>query len=193
MYECPGLFAASLAQHCKSDRGGLKVHRDTTAAAARTDSAQASKRQRTSTTAAPPTSNDMNVDLFDTGPTRSPIDVEAKVEYGFIDLTETNEVVEEARKPQKDERVKLAAFQCTICMDDCFNLTVTKCGHLYCASCLHQSIHANTNKSKCPMCRQQLGANLRESYNNNDKGYWPLELKLTTATRKGKRKANTLS
>ncbi|KAF5251104.1 hypothetical protein FANTH_3767 [Fusarium anthophilum] len=169
------------------------TRRTTTAAAAQTGSAHARKRRRTSTTTAPATSNDMNVDIFGTGPTRSPIDVEAKVKNDIIDLTETNEVFEEARKPEKDERVKLAAFQCVICMDDCSNLTVTDCGHLYCASCLHQSIHADTTKGKCPMCRRKLGNKPQESYDNNIKGYWPLELKLMTATRKGKRKANTLS
>ncbi|KAF5607746.1 e3 ubiquitin ligase complex slx8-rfp subunit slx8 [Fusarium subglutinans] len=183
------------------------TRRSTTAAAARTGSAHVSKRRRTSTTAAPaaprPTSRqrkspaarkDMDVEeLFGTSPTRSPIDVEAKPEFDTIDLTETNEVFEEVRKPEKDDRVKLAAFQCVICMDDCSNLTVTHCGHLYCASCLHQSLHVDVTKGKCPMCRQRLEIKPRESYNSKTKGYWPLELKLMTATRKGKRKANTLS
>ncbi|KAF5609195.1 e3 ubiquitin ligase complex slx8-rfp subunit slx8 [Fusarium pseudoanthophilum] len=187
------------------------TRRSTTAAAARTSSVHASKRRRTSTTAAPAgppqprarptsrqrkspaTSKDMNAELFGTSPTRSPIDVEAKAEFDTIDLTETNEVFEEARKPEKDDRVKLAAFQCVICMDDCSNLTVTHCGHLYCASCLHQSLNVDVTKGKCPMCRQRLDLKPRESYNSKTKGYWPLELKLMTATRKGKRKANTLS
>ncbi|KAF5596481.1 e3 ubiquitin ligase complex slx8-rfp subunit slx8 [Fusarium pseudocircinatum] len=187
------------------------TRRSTTAAAARTGSVHASKRRRTSTTAAPAapprarptsrqrkppaTSKDMNAELFGTSPARSPIDVEAKAEFDTIDLTETNEVFEEARKPEKDDRVKLAAFQCVICMDDCSNLTVTHCapGHLYCASCLHQSLNVDVTKGKCPMCRQRLDMKPRESYNSKTKGYWPLELKLMTATRKGKRKANTLS
>ncbi|KLO92653.1 uncharacterized protein Y057_12413 [Fusarium fujikuroi] len=154
------------------------TRRSTTAAAARTGSAHA------------------NMDVeepFGTSPTRSPIDIEAKPEFDTIDLTETNEVFEEVRKPEKDDRVKLAAFQCVICMDDCSNLTVTHCGHLYCASCLHQSLHVDVTKGKCPMCRQKLDMKPRESYNSKTKGYWPLELKLMTATRKGKRKANTLS
>jgi hypothetical protein len=67
-------------------------------------------------------------ELFGTSPTRSPIDVEPKAEFDTIDLTENNEVFEEVRKPEKDDRVKLAAFQCVICMDDCSNLTVTHCG-----------------------------------------------------------------
>ncbi|EGU86762.1 hypothetical protein FOXB_02719 [Fusarium oxysporum f. sp. conglutinans Fo5176] len=118
-------------------------------------------------------------------------DVEPSAEFDTIDLTETNEVFEEGRKPEKDDRVKLAAFQCVICMDDCSNLTVTVCGHLYCASCLHRSIHGHATKGQCPMCRHDMKP--QESYNSKAKKYWPLELKLMTATRKGKRKANTLS
>lgn len=33
----------------------------------------------------------------------------------------------------------------------------------------------------------------RESYNTKTKGFWPLELKLMTTTRKGKRKADAIS
>lgn len=72
-------------------------------------------------------------------------------------------------------------------------LTRQSPGHLYCASCLHQSLSVDATKGKCPMCRQKLDTKPRESYNSKTKGYWPLELKLMTATRKGKRKANTLS
>ncbi|ENH65024.1 E3 ubiquitin-protein ligase complex slx8-rfp subunit slx8 [Fusarium oxysporum f. sp. cubense race 1] len=183
------------------------TRRSTTAAAARTGSAHASKRRRTSTTAAPaapprPTSTqrkspatrkDMDVEeLFGTKPTCSPIDVRTSVEFDTIDLTETNEVFEKVRKLERDDRVRLAAFQCVICMDDCSNLTVTHCGHLYCASCLHQSLHVDVTKVKCPMCRQKLDMKPRNCYDSTTKGYWPLELKLMTATRKGKRKANTL-
>ncbi|KAK2470625.1 hypothetical protein H9L39_17813 [Fusarium oxysporum f. sp. albedinis] len=184
------------------------TRRSTTAAAARTGSAHASKRRRRSTTAAPaappkPTSRqrkshatrkDMDVEeLFGTKPTCSPIGVRTSVEFDTIDLTETNEVFDEGRKPERDDRVKLAAFQCVICMDDCSNLTVTHCGHLYCASCLHQSLHVDVTKVKCPMCRQKLDMKPRKSYDSTTKGYWLLELKLMTATQKGKRKASTLS
>ncbi|EXK80876.1 hypothetical protein FOQG_14648 [Fusarium oxysporum f. sp. raphani 54005] len=161
-----------------SDAMPPATRRSTTAEAARAGSAH----------------TNMDVEeLFGSSPTRPPIDVEPKAEFDTIDLTETNEVFEEGRKPEKDDRVKLAAFQCVICMDDCSNLTVTDCGHLYCASCLHHSIYGNVTKGKCPMCRRKLGMKPPESYNSKTKGYWPLELKLMTATRKGKRKANTLS
>lgn len=43
------------------------------------------------------------------------------------------------------------------------------------------------------MCRQKVDMRSRDSYNSKVKGYWPLELKLMTSTRKGKRKAGNLS
>ncbi|KAG7001642.1 E3 ubiquitin-protein ligase complex slx8-rfp subunit slx8 [Fusarium oxysporum f. sp. conglutinans] len=168
------------------------TRRSTTAAAARTGSAHASKRRRTSTTAAPAAPPRPTPRQRKSPATRKDMDdVEPSAEFDTIDLTETNEVFEEGRKPEKDDRVKLAAFQCVICMDDCSNLTVTVCGHLYCASCLHRSIHGHATKGQCPMCRHDMKP--QESYNSKAKKYWPLELKLMTATRKGKRKANTLS
>lgn len=45
-----------------------------------------------------------------------------------IDLTEANDVPENLKKPEVDNRVKLSAFQCVICMDDVTTLTVTHCG-----------------------------------------------------------------
>ncbi|KAL2205082.1 hypothetical protein CC79DRAFT_1370900 [Sarocladium strictum] len=44
-----------------------------------------------------------------------------------LDLTNATEVPEELQEPTKDNRIKLAAFQCVICMDDVTNLTVTHC------------------------------------------------------------------
>lgn len=45
-----------------------------------------------------------------------------------LDLTEANEVPEELMKPKVDNRVKISAFQCAICMDNVTTLTVTHCG-----------------------------------------------------------------
>ena len=47
-----------------------------------------------------------------------------------IDLTAATEVPEELKEPIQDNRIKLAAFQCVICMDDVTSLTVTHCGKL---------------------------------------------------------------
>ncbi|KAF5250230.1 hypothetical protein FANTH_4555, partial [Fusarium anthophilum] len=169
------------------------TRRSTPAAAARTGSAYTSKRQRKSTTAAPaaPLGQEprhIRSPANRKEPTCSAIGLQTSIEYDFIDLTK-----EEAQEPKKDDRVKLAAFQCVICFEGCSNLTVTHCGHLYCAFCLHQSLNAVETQAKCPMCRQKLDMKPRERYDSKTKGYWPLELKLMTATRKRKRNANTMS
>ncbi|CAI6092251.1 unnamed protein product [Clonostachys chloroleuca] len=117
----------------------------------------------------------------------------------MIDLTETNnelpdDLIDIAPVPkEEDKRIKLSAFQCVICMDDASVLTLTHCGHMYCAQCLHSSLTVEATKGKCPMCRQKVDMRSRDSYNSKVKGYWPLELKLMTSTRKGKRKAGNLS
>jgi hypothetical protein len=185
--------------------------RRSTAATTRAGSTHTSKRRRTSTvvanentistrpssrqkkSSAPKKEMDVEELFGSSPPPRAFVDLEANEDYDTVDLTETNEVPDDIEKPEKDNRVKLAAFQCVICMDDCINLTVTHCGHLYCASCLHQSLCVDATKGKCPMCRQKLDMKSRENYSSKTKGYWPLELKLMTATRKGKRKANNLS
>ncbi|PNY24019.1 Helicase-like transcription factor [Tolypocladium capitatum] len=114
-------------------------------------------------------------------------------ELTTIDLTEATEVPEELKKPEVDNRIKISAFQCVICMDDVTTLTVTHCGHLYCQQCLHSSLHVDATRGKCPMCRAKIDMKPRSSYNTKTKGFWPLELKLMTATKKGKRKADNLS
>ncbi|CAH0043314.1 unnamed protein product [Clonostachys solani] len=117
----------------------------------------------------------------------------------MIDLTETNnelpdDLIDIAPVPkEEDKRIKLSAFQCVICMDDASVLTLTHCGHMYCAQCLHSSLTVEATKGKCPMCRQKVDMRSRDLYNSKVKGFWPLELKLMTSTRKGKRKAGNLS
>jgi hypothetical protein len=107
-----------------------------------------------------------------------------------IDLTETNEVPEELKQPVEDKRIKISKFQCVICMDDVKTLTVTHCGHLFCAQCLHQALHVDPTRNKCPMCRSKIESKPRSEYHTRTKGLWPLELKLMTATRKGKRRTD---
>lgn len=117
-------------------------------------------------------------------------------EMTTIDLTEASGVPEDLEKPavpEVDNRTKISKFQCVICMDDASTLTVTHCGHLYCAQCLHSSLHVEATKGKCPMCRAKIDMKTRAAYNSKTKGFWPLELKLMTATKKGKRKAEDMS
>ncbi|KAK1535362.1 hypothetical protein CPAR01_08904 [Colletotrichum paranaense] len=107
----------------------------------------------------------------------------------IIDLAGSNEASEEVKVPKEDNRVKLSAFQCVICMDDVTALTVTHCGHLFCSECLHSALNVDATKNKCPICRQKVETKDRNEYTSKTKGFWPLELKLMTASRKGKQRA----
>jgi len=66
-------------------------------------------------------------------------------------------------------------------------------GHLFCQQCLHSSLHVDSTRGKCPMCRAKIDMKARASYNSKTKGFWPLELKLMTKTKQGKRKAGDIS
>ncbi|KAL7900832.1 hypothetical protein HDV63DRAFT_294288 [Trichoderma sp. SZMC 28014] len=114
-------------------------------------------------------------------------------DYTTIDLTEAVDVPEELKKPKVDNRTKLSSFQCVICMDDVTGLTLTHCGHLFCAQCLHSSLNIDSTRGKCPMCRSKIDMKARDNYTVKTKGYWPLELKLMTRTRQGKRKAQAMA
>ncbi|KAI1505478.1 hypothetical protein F5X99DRAFT_245348 [Biscogniauxia marginata] len=98
-----------------------------------------------------------------------------------IDLSNVTEV------PRVDNRVKLSKFQCVICMDDVTALTVTHCGHLFCSECLHSALHIDSMKKTCPVCRTKV--DLKDKKGKNTKSYYHLELKVLTATKKGKRPA----
>ncbi|KAL8371108.1 hypothetical protein RB595_001116 [Gaeumannomyces hyphopodioides] len=106
----------------------------------------------------------------------------------IIDLVD-DDVPPPPPKPKSDNQVKLGNMQCSICMDDMTNLTVTHCGHLFCGECLHGALHANLNKSVCPICRQKIDPRANGPQNpKTTKGFFHLQLKLMTATRKGKMK-----
>ncbi|KAH9993645.1 hypothetical protein F4779DRAFT_608571 [Xylariaceae sp. FL0662B] len=104
-----------------------------------------------------------------------------------IDLSNATEVPKELLAPTIDNRVKLGRFQCVICMDDVAALTVTHCGHLFCSECLHSSLHIDSMKKTCPVCRTKV--DLRDKKGKNQKSFYHLELKVMTAIKKGKRPA----
>ena len=60
-------------------------------------------------------------------------------------------------------------------------------GHLFCSDCLTTALQTEVQRHKCPMCRQKIESKPRQSYTTKTKGFWPLELKLMTATKKGKK------
>ncbi|KAI0976133.1 hypothetical protein F4678DRAFT_469176 [Xylaria arbuscula] len=105
-----------------------------------------------------------------------------------IDLSNATEVPAELMAPKVDNRVKLGKFQCVICMDDTKELTVTHCGHLFCSGCLHSSLHIDSMKRTCPVCRTKIDL---KATKKSTKSYYHLELKVMTATKQGKRPAGT--
>lgn len=106
----------------------------------------------------------------------------------IIDLVD-DDVPPPPPRPKSENQIKLGNMQCSICMDDMTNLTVTHCGHLFCGECLHGALHANMHKSVCPICRQKIDPNANGSRNpKSTKGFYHLQLKVMTATRKGKMK-----
>ncbi|SPO02940.1 uncharacterized protein DNG_05619 [Cephalotrichum gorgonifer] len=137
--------------------------------------AQGSKRRRRTSAAAPSRSD--------------PLEAEESDDEDVIDLRDISRVPEMLLKRQREkaERVKLGGFQCAICMDWATSLTVTHCGHLFCADCLTTAMDTEAQRHKCPICRQKIESKPREAYKSSTKGFWPLELKLMTATKKGKR------
>ncbi|KAI2642856.1 hypothetical protein GGS21DRAFT_195932 [Xylaria nigripes] len=104
-----------------------------------------------------------------------------------VDLSNATGVPAELMAPKVDNRVKLSKFQCVICMDDTTALTVTHCGHLFCSGCLHSSLHIDSMKRTCPVCRSKV--DLKDKKGKTVKSYYHLELKVMTATKKGKRPA----
>lgn len=61
---------------------------------------------------------------------RARLDDDLSPDLPTVDLTEANEVPEDLHEPLVDNRIKLKAFQCVICMDDVTALTLTHCGKL---------------------------------------------------------------
>lgn len=129
--------------------------------------------------------------------------------FQIIDLANTEEVPTSILTPPKPKKhIRLSAFQCVICMDDVTDLTVTHCGtstgpclgflpnhvdigHLFCGECLHSSLHIDAHKKICPICRQKIDSKPASGkFGPRARGFYPLELKLTTKKSLGKRADN---
>ena len=70
--------------------------------------------------------------------------------------------------------VRMANFECNICLEQAFEPVVTRCGHLFCWACLHQWLSApiaedamsrlsspsssnrKANSSACPICKASV-------------------------------------
>ncbi|KAG9287879.1 hypothetical protein G9A89_017474 [Geosiphon pyriformis] len=48
-------------------------------------------------------------------------------------------------------------FECNICFDTASSPVLTLCGHLYCWSCLHQWLEAQSQNPFCPVCKGGCG------------------------------------
>ena len=73
----------------------------------------------------------------------------------FIETTELRFLDDtELRNQLKQVDIK-SDGQCPICMEEILDVdkVVTKCGHVFCASCLFQNLPSST---ACPMCRETL-------------------------------------
>ncbi|KAI1399579.1 hypothetical protein F4819DRAFT_410092 [Hypoxylon fuscum] len=111
-------------------------------------------------------------------------------DHETIDLSNVADVPEALLAPKVDKRTKLGKFQCVICMDDCANLTVTHCGHLFCSECLHSALHIDNMKKTCPVCRTKVDPKDKRG-KSATRSYYHLELKIMTANKKGKRPAGS--
>lgn len=112
------------------------------------------------------------------------------------------ELISQQNREKADKPVKLTDFQCIICLDSPTDLTVTHCGkffrfvllcqalitlgHLFCSLCLHEALHAGTQKKTCPVCRQQINTSKNREGKPQKNGVFVLEMKLMTARRKEK-------
>ncbi|KAI1001796.1 hypothetical protein K3495_g6405 [Podosphaera aphanis] len=129
---------------------------------------------------------------FSSESTKRQIDDLTREDIDVVDLREIENESQWQEKKAKDEAeatrarilkdaakpIKLAEFQCIICMDSPTNLTVTHCGHLFCSECLHQALFAGDKKC-CPVCRTII--NLPKPGGRQTKnGVFALEMKLFT-------------
>ncbi|KAF4634333.1 hypothetical protein G7Y89_g3780 [Cudoniella acicularis] len=114
-------------------------------------------------------------------------DVENEAQYNELAAKQQAELIKKQQQDEATRPVRLADFNCIICMDNPTDLTVTHCGHLFCSECLHQALYAGDKRS-CPVCRTAISTTLVGGQKKQPKnGVYALEMKLMTANRKGKR------
>ena len=136
------------------------------------------------------------------------VDVEGEAQYQDFRAKQQAEAIKQQAQEEATRPVKLAEFQCIICMDNPTDLTVTHCGmysqlfsltrylielgHLFCSECLHQALYAGNGKKACPVCRTIINSNLtagKDLKKQPKNGVFVLEMKLMTANKKGKQPA----
>ncbi|KAI9734488.1 MAG: SUMO-targeted ubiquitin ligase complex subunit slx8 [Claussenomyces sp. TS43310] len=114
------------------------------------------------------------------------VDIDDDEAYGAYQIQRQEEMIKQQRQDEADKPVKLSDFQCIICLDNPTDLTVTWCGHLFCSVCLHEALHAGTQKKTCPVCRQTIST---KPGGKTKSGVYVLSMKLMTSKKKGKQPA----
>ncbi|KAF2838442.1 hypothetical protein M501DRAFT_935912 [Patellaria atrata CBS 101060] len=69
-----------------------------------------------------------------------------------------------AQQEASNKPIRLSTLTCVICLDNPTDLTATSCGHLFCHTCIMESLIAGENRavageakrSQCPVCRKNL-------------------------------------
>ncbi|KAK4165343.1 hypothetical protein QBC43DRAFT_208682 [Cladorrhinum sp. PSN259] len=110
----------------------------------------------------------------------------------LIDLVDKEEVPEGLRKEK--QYTKLRDFTCIICYEEVTDLTVTFCGHMFCAGCLHSALTVDPARRVCPVCRQKVDKEpAHASFGPRAKGFFPLKLKLRSRKEVERRKQRRLN
>jgi hypothetical protein len=128
------------------------------------------------------------------------VDIDDEASYEALRAKEQAELIRAQNEAEANKPVKLAAFECIICMSNPTDLTVTHCGmcswivgfratltglgHLFCSECLHHALYAGDKKC-CPVCRTVINTGKPGSKTPKN-GVFALEMKLMTANKKGK-------
>lgn len=112
------------------------------------------------------------------------VDVENDKQYEELRAKKQAELIKAQNEAEANKPVKLAAFECIICMSNPTDLTVTHCGHLFCAECLHHALYAGDKKC-CPVCRTIINPG-KAGAKQPKNGVFALEMKLMTAKKIGK-------
>lgn len=134
-------------------------------------------------------------------------DVDSAKEYEEFEAKQQAEAIRQQNEEEANKPVKLAEFQCIICMDNPTDLTVTHCGmfylqsirrfiadclgHLFCSECLHSALYAG-DKKNCPVCRTAISTG-KPGQKPPKNGIFVLEMKLMTANKKGKQPVRVAS
>jgi len=75
--------------------------------------------------------------------------------FSILDLRYLNEqlVSEGLISLNKMEKVEESDFQCGVCLSTPKDITVTKCGHMFCTKCIKKWFEEN---QYCPLCQKSL-------------------------------------